>query len=191
MVECRGLRSSCPRERDPDGRKLAIVPNQSQRLYLFGTTGIFSSNDAGATWQQARMPGSMQLRQVTSPKLPQAHSLSTFPSQNTESGWSAPMARRLTSCCRHRCRSSQGFIRRTFSAVIAGGDQSRNLVAAFGQQYLGFSTNFGGQWARASVGPPAGLQIHALARAVTGSRTVYAATSAGHLSARRTTAIIG
>ena len=33
--------------------QLAIVPNQSQRLYLFGSTGIFSSNDAGATWQRA------------------------------------------------------------------------------------------------------------------------------------------
>ena len=158
--------------------KLAIVPGQSQRLYLFGTTGIFSSNDAGATWQQAdagidaTSPG--RFSQNTAGAQPvyfpiAEYGIGLVRSDGTEVDvlLSPPLS------------FVAGVHPPNVSAVIAGGDQSRNLVAAFGQQFLGFSTNYGGGWTRASAGPPAGLQIFALARAVTGSRTVYAATSAG------------
>ena len=158
--------------------RLAIVPNQSQRLYLFGTTGIFSSNDAGATWQQAdagidaTSPGdfSQNIAGAQPVYFPIAeYGIGLVRSDGTEVDvlLSPPLS------------FVGGAQPPNVTAVIAGGDQSRNLVAAFSHQYLGFSTNHGGQWARASVGPPAGLQINALARAVTGSRTVYAFTSAG------------
>ena len=158
--------------------KLAIVPNQSQRLYLFGSTGIYSSNDAGATWQRADAG-----IDATSPR--------GF-SQNTAGAQPVYFPIAEYGIGRVRSDGTQvdvllspplsfvaGAHPPNVTAVIAGGDQSRNLVAAFSGQYLGFSTNHGGQWTRASAGPPAGLQINALARAVTGSRTVYAATSAG------------
>jgi len=158
--------------------KLAIVPNQSQRLYLFGSTGIFSSSDAGATWQQAdagidaTSPGdfSQNIAGAQPVYFPIAeYGIGLVRSDGTEVDvlLSPPLS------------FVGGAQPPNVTAVIAGGDQSRNLVAAFSHQYLGFSTNHGGQWARASVGPPAGLQINALARAVTGSRTVYAFTSAG------------
>ena len=157
--------------------KLAIVPNQSQRLYLFGSTGIFSSNDAGATWQRADAG-----IDATSPR---AFSQTTAGAQ--------PVYVPIAEYGIGRVRSDgqidvllspplsfvAGAHPPNVTAVIAGGDQTRNLVAAFSGQYLGFSTNHGSHWARASAGPPDGLQINALARAVTGSRTVYASTSAG------------
>jgi photosystem II stability/assembly factor-like uncharacterized protein len=157
--------------------KLAIVPNQSQRLYLFGS-GIFSSNDAGATWQRAdagidaTFPGGFS--QNTAGAQPvyfpiAEYGIGLVRSDGTEVDvlLSPPLS------------FVAGAHPPSVSAVIAGGDQSRNLVAAFGGWYLGFSTNYGSHWTRASAGPPASLQINALARAVTGSRTVYAATSGG------------
>ena len=166
-------------QRARSGRpKLAIVPNQSQRLYLFGTTGIFSSNDGGATWQQAdagidaTSPGDFS--QTTAGARPVY-----FPIAEYGIGLVRSDGTDIDVLLSPPLSFVAGVHPPNVSAVIAGGDQTRNLVAAFDHQYLGFSTNFGGQWARASVGPPAGLQINALARAVTGSRTVYAFTSAG------------
>jgi photosystem II stability/assembly factor-like uncharacterized protein len=158
--------------------KLAIVPNQSQRLYLFGTTGIFSSNDAGATWQRADAG-----IDATSPRGFSQNTAGAQPVYFPIAEYGIGLVRSDGTQVDVLLSPPLSFVAGAHppnvTAVIAGGDQSRNLVAAFGQQYLGFSTNHGGHWARASAGPPAGLQIHALARAVTGSRTVYVATSAG------------
>jgi photosystem II stability/assembly factor-like uncharacterized protein len=158
--------------------KLAIVPNQSQRLYLFGSTGIFSSNDAGATWQRADAG-----IDATSPRGFSQHTAGAQPVYFPIAEYGIGLVRSDGTEVDVLLSPPLSFVAGAHppnvSAVIAGGDQSRNLVAAFSRQYLGFSTNHGGQWTRASAGPPDGLQINALARALTGSRTVYAATSAG------------
>jgi photosystem II stability/assembly factor-like uncharacterized protein len=158
--------------------RLAIVPNQSQRLYLFGSTGIFSSNDAGATWQRADAG-----IDATSPRGFSQNTAGAqrvyFPIAEYGIGLVRSDGTQVDVLLSPPPSFVAGAHPPNVTAVIAGGDQSRNLVAAFSGQYLGFSTNHGGQWTRASAGPPAGLQINALARAATGSRTIYAATSAG------------
>lgn len=158
--------------------KLAIVPNQSQRLYLYGLTGIFSSNDAGATWQRADTG-----IDATSPRGFSQNTAGSQPVYFPIAEYGIGLVRSDGTEVDVLLSPPLSFVAGAHppdvTAVIAGGDQTRNLVAAFGRQYLGFSTNFGSNWTRATAGPPAGLQINALERALTGSRTVYAATSAG------------
>ena len=177
MVGCRGLHWSCPRERNSDGpgwrsfRTRASVCTCSVRQEFFRVATRVPRGSA-------RMRGSTPRRHVASPRPPQAHSPFTFLSQSMESGWSAPMAQRLTSCCRRRCPSSRGLIRRTSPPSLpAAINPATWLQRSVGSIWVSPPTMAAN--GPESAGPPAGLQINALARAVTGSRTVYAATSAG------------
>jgi photosystem II stability/assembly factor-like uncharacterized protein len=155
--------------------RLAIVPGQSNHLYVFGTTGIFSSSDAGSTWLRAdagidaTSPGRFSRTTAMAERV-------YFPIAEYGIGAlrsDGSMAEVLFS-------PSLSFVAGVHPphviAVAAGGDQSRELVALLDWQTIAFSGDHGSNWSLASA-PPAQVQIRDLKRA--GSRTFYAATTGG------------
>jgi uncharacterized repeat protein (TIGR01451 family) len=153
--------------------RLAIHPADSSRLYLFNTSGIFVSTDAGATWLsthagiQATSPYRFSPTATSSGRYfftIAEHGIASFnPVDNSVEPPSSPA---LLHLLRTDVLSSPSVL--SLPSVVIG---------AFGGAGLAFSTNGGVTWAQPTVAPAS--NVNYLAAASNGGVTLYAATGNG------------
>lgn len=157
--------------------RLATVPGQSNKLYLFGNGALFGSDDSGATWQRA--DGGLD---ATSPWGFSASGGTGqtvyFPIAEYGIGYIGSDRSRASVLSSPSLSVAAGGYPPSVSSVTAGGDQSRELVAVIASRSIVYSLDHGSNWSVATEPPPGGLQLFGVSR-VRSARTVFLTTSNG------------
>lgn len=153
--------------------RLAIHPADSARLYLFGTTGIFASMDAGATWSTAHVgipatsPGRFSRTPTSSGRI-------FFPIAEYGLASLNPGDNSIDISYSPALSQAAGSNPPKVSAALA---LPTSVIAAFENSQIAFSSNAGTDWTLSAAPPSA--RAHSLAAALNGAWTVFAATEDG------------